>query len=231
MSQRLVRAKLKIRDAAIPFRVPEPTEWSERLTFVLDAIYAGYATGWDDLLETIPSHRALTTDALALGRVLVNLMPREPEAHGLLALMLHCEARKDARIGNADEFIPLDQQDTTKWSRPLISEAEEHLQVASSHKSLGPYQLEAAIQSVHAGRATTGRIEWQEIALLYEELVRIAPRIGLLVGRAVALAQAGDPVGGFAALNTIPVERVAEYQPYWAVFGPLCHEYSGPIGC
>jgi RNA polymerase sigma factor (sigma-70 family) len=224
MGQRLVRAKLKIRDAAIPFRVPEPPEWGERLTFVLDAIYAGYSTGWDDLLETNPSHRALTTDALALGRLLVNLMPDEPEAHGLLALMLHCEARKDARIGDADEFIPLDQQDTTKWSRPLISEAEEHLQVASGHKSLGPYQLEAAIQSVHAGRATTGRIEWQEIALLYEELVRIAPRIGLLVGRAVALAQAGDPVGGFAALNTIPVERVAEYQPYWAARGHLLRQ-------
>jgi RNA polymerase sigma-70 factor, ECF subfamily len=103
MSQRLVRAKLKIRDAAIPFRVPDPPEWSERLSFVLDAIYAAYTTGWESLPDTASTHHALATDAIALGRVVAQLMPDEPEAAGLLALMLHCEARREARYTERGE--------------------------------------------------------------------------------------------------------------------------------
>jgi predicted RNA polymerase sigma factor len=99
MSQRLVRAKTKIRDAAIPFRVPEPQEWGERLTFVLDAIYAAYTTGWENPSDAISSDGALAEEAIVLGRVMVSLMPSEPEAHGLLALMLYCQARRDARRG------------------------------------------------------------------------------------------------------------------------------------
>src|SRR5213592_5015203 len=124
MSQRLVRAKNKIRDAAIPFRVPDPPEWTERVSFVLDAIYSAYTTGWDSLNEAGTTHHALAADALAIGRMLVERMPGEPEANGLLALMLHCEARRAARYTSNGEFVPLDHQDTALWSGPIVDEAE-----------------------------------------------------------------------------------------------------------
>ena len=219
MSQRLVRAKNKIRDAGIPFRVPEPPEWHERVSFVLDAIYSAYTTGWESLMDVSSTHRALAGDAIAIGRTLVQLMPAEPEALGLLALMLHCEARRAARYANNGEFLPLDRQDTALWSRPMIDEAEARLQQAAAFKRMGRYQLEAAIQSIHAHRAVSGNIDWPEIALLYEGLVQVAPGIGSLVGRAVALAQTGDPAAGFAALEAIPANRTADYQPYWAARG------------
>ena len=221
MSQRLVRAKNKIRDAAIPFRVPDRPEWDERLTFVLDAIYSAYTTGWGNLMETSSTHHALAGDAITMGRTLVQLMPAEAEALGLLALMLHCEARRAARYSNDGKFVPLDQQDVSRWERPMIKEAESYLRAAAALKNLGRYQLEAAIQSVHASRAVTGVIDWPQIVLLYEGLVRIAPGIGSLVGRTVALAQAGDPAAGLAALEEIPIERIANYQPYWAARGHL----------
>jgi len=221
MSQRLVRAKNKIRDAGIPFRVPEPPELEERVSFVLDAIYAAYTTGWESLMETASTHHALASEAIALGRMLTQLMPREPEAHGLLALMLHCEARREARYASDGDFVPLDRQDTALWSQSMIDEAETHLHSAAAFKRMGRYQLEAAIQSVHANRAKTGHIDWKEIALLYEGLVRIAPRIGSLVGRAVAIAQTGEPAVGLAALDGIPSEQTADYQPYWAARGHL----------
>ena len=221
MSQRLVRAKNKIRDAGIPFRVPEPPELEERVSFVLDAIYAAYTTGWESLMETASTHHALASEAIALGRTLTQLMPREPEAHGLLALMLHCEARREARYASDGDFVPLDRQDTALWSQSMIDEAETHLHSAAGFKRMGRYQLEAAIQSVHASRAKTTHIDWKEIALLYEGLVRIAPRIGSLVGRAVAIAQAGEPLTGFSALEQIPSKQTADYQPYWASRGHL----------
>ena len=221
MSQRLVRAKNKIRDAGIPFRVPEPPELEERVSFVLEAIYAAYTTGWESLMETASTHHALATEVIMLGRMLTQLMPREPEALGLLALILHCEARREARYTNDGKFIPLDQQDTALWSQSMIEEAEKHLRSAAAFKHMGRYQLEAAIQSVHASRAKTGRIDWKEIALLYEGLVRIAPGIGSLVGRAVAIAQAGEPAAGFAALQQVLSDGTANYQPYWAARGHL----------
>ena len=221
MSQRLVRAKTKIRDAAIPFRVPDPPELSERLSFVLDAIYAAYTTGWDSLPDAASTHRALASEAIALGRVLVQLMPAEPEALGLLALMLHCESRREARFSSIGEFIPLDQQDTTRWLKKLIDEAEKLLRTAAGFGQTGRYQLEAAIQSIHAARAGSGNIDWQEIALLYEGLLRLAPNIGSSVGRAVALAQAGNPSAGLNALETLPQNSVINYQPFWAARGHL----------
>ena len=152
MSQRLVRAKNKIRDAGIPFRVPEPPEWNVRVTSVLEAIYSAYTTGWESLMDVSSTHHALAGDAIAIGRTLVQLMPAEPEAHGLLALMLHCEAGREARYSTKGEFVPIDQQETSRWSRSMIDEAEDHLRSAAKFKRMGRYQLEAAIQSVHAGR-------------------------------------------------------------------------------
>jgi RNA polymerase sigma factor (sigma-70 family) len=221
MSQRLVRAKNKIRDAGIPFRIPEPPEWDERVSFVLDAIYAAYTTGWESLMEAASTHHALAAEAIMLGRMLTQLMPQEPEALGLLALVLHCEARREARYTSDGKFVPLDQQDTILWSQSMIDEAEKHLRSAAAFEHMGRYQLEAAIQSIHANRAKTGHIDWKEIALLYEGLVRIAPGIGSLVGRAVAIAQAGEPAAGFAALEQISADQTANYQPYWAAHGHL----------
>jgi RNA polymerase sigma factor (sigma-70 family) len=223
MSQRLYRAKLKIRDAAIPFQVPGHSEWSERLSFVLDAIYAAYTTGWESLSETASTHHALAAEAVALGRLLIQLMPHEPEPHGLLALMLYCEARRDARYTADGAFVPLDRQDTAKWSRPMMDEAESLLQKAVRFKSVGRFQLEAAIQSVHAGRVQTDQTDWNAIVLLYEGLVKITPGVGSQVGRAVALAQAGKPATGLAALDDIRSDLIATYQPYWAARGHLLH--------
>ncbi len=228
MSQRLVRAKNKIRDAAVPFRVPDPPEWNERVTFVLDAIYAGYTTGWESLMEPSSTHHALAEDAIALGRTLVQLMPTEPEARGLLALMLHCEARRAARYTNEGAFVPLDRQDPSRWSQPMIDEAEQQLRTAAATNRMGRYQLEAAIQSIHAHRAVSGAIDWPEILLLYEGLVQLAPGIGSLVGRAVALAQTGQVEAGLAALDEIPTERVVSYQPYWASRGHLLRLLDRP---
>jgi RNA polymerase sigma-70 factor (ECF subfamily) len=221
MSQKLVRAKSKIRDSRIPFRVPDPPELSERLSFVLDAIYAAYTTGWDSLPDSASTHRALASEAIALGRVLVQLMPAEPEALGLLALMLHCEARREARFSRTGEFIPLHQQDTVHWFGNLIEEAEKLLRSAAGFGQTGRYQLEAAIQSIHAARAKSGKIDWHEIALLYEGLVRFAPNIGASVGRAVALAQAGNPSAGLNALDDLPQSSIVNYQPFWAARGHL----------
>jgi RNA polymerase sigma-70 factor (ECF subfamily) len=221
MAQRLVRAKDKIRDAGIPFCAPEPAEWNDRVGFVLDAIYSAYTTGWESLVETGSTHHALAAEAVAIGRTLVELIPNEPEAHGLLALMLHCQARGPARYNSNGDFVPLDQQDTSQWLGQMVDEAEKHLRFASTFKRLGRYQLEAAIQSIHANRAKIGRTDWQEIALLYEGLTRIAPGIGALVGRAVALAESGNPATGLAALDEIEASRVANYQPHWAARGHL----------
>jgi predicted RNA polymerase sigma factor len=164
MSQRLVRAKNKIRDAAIPFRVPDPPKWNERIFFVLDAIYSAYTTGWENLMEVSSTHHALARDAIAIGRTLVQLMPAEPEARGLLALMLHCDARRAARYTNNGEYVPLDQQDTALWSQPMIAEAERLLLSAAAFKRMGRYQLEAAIQSVHASRAGSRSITQRALA-------------------------------------------------------------------
>jgi RNA polymerase sigma-70 factor (ECF subfamily) len=221
MSQRLVRVKNKIREAAIPFRVPEPAEWDERLSFVLDAIYAAYTTGWESVAETGTTHHALAGEAISLGRTLLTLMPDEPEALGLLSLMLHCEARRDARLSDKGDFIPLDQQDPARWSRSMITEAEDSLRTASTAGNIGRYQLEAAIQSIHANRARTGIIDWPEILLLYEGLVQFSPGIGPLVGRAVAMAESGHAEAALDSLGRLPPARTASYQPYWAARGHL----------
>jgi Predicted RNA polymerase sigma factor containing a TPR repeat domain len=218
MEKRLVRAKAKIRTAGIPFRVPEPAEWVERSAFVLDAVYSAYTAGWENVSEAAAG-RGLAGEAMVLGRVLVRLMPEDPEARGLLALMLHCEARRGARRTSEGEFVPLDRQDPARWDRAMIEEAEEQLRRAAQVKRLGRFQLEAAIQSIHAHRAVTGRIEWREIALLYEGLVRVAPGIGAEIGRAVALAESGEVEVALARLDALAGERVASYQPYWAARG------------
>jgi len=217
MGQRLVRAKTKIRDSGIRFEVPQERELPERLDAVLEAIYAAFGLGWDDMAGVDQRGRDLAEEAIWLARVLLQLMPGEAEVHGLLALMLHCEARRAARRGPAGRFIPLSEQDTRQWSLPLIEEAERHLAEVASRGRSGHFQLEAAIQSVHAERARSGRTAWNAIVLFYEQLIRISPTLGTRTGYAAAVGEAKGPEAGLAVLDGIARGDVSAYQPYWAV--------------
>jgi predicted RNA polymerase sigma factor len=221
MGQRLTRAKAKIRLAGIRFEALESNELPERLDFVLEAVYAAYGSGWDDLAGADPRRKGLAREAIHLGRLLVELLPTEPEAKGLLALMLHCEARRDARRTRDRAYVPLSEQDVARWSRPMIEEGERWLSEASKARRFGRFQFEAAIQSAHAQRHATGHTDWNAISLLYEGLVRVHPTIGALVGRAAAVAEAHGPSAGWALLEAIPGEETASYQPYWAVAAHL----------
>ena len=217
MGQRLVRAKTKIRDGGIQFEVPQERELPQRLDAVLEAIYAAFGIGWDDMAGVDQRGRDLAEEAIWLARVLLKLMPQEAEVHGLLALMLHCEARRAARRGPDGRYVPLSEQDCQKWSLPLIKEAERHLGQASSRGRTGRFQLEAAIQSVHAERARGSGIQWNAIVMFYEQLIRISPTLGTQIGYAAAVAEANGPAAGLAVLDKIDLEAVSAYQPYWAV--------------
>ena len=217
MGQRLVRAKIKIRHGGIPFEIPQDRELSQRLDAVLEAIYAAFGIGWDDMVGADQRGRDLAEEAIWLARVLLQLMPNEAEARGLLALMLHCEARRAARRGPKGQYVPLSQQDPNQWSLPLIEEAERHLAEAVNHGRSGRFQLEAAIQSVHAERARSGRIDWSAITLFYEHLIRVSPTLGTRTGYAAAISEANGPEGGLAVLDAIELDLVSGYQPYWAV--------------
>lgn len=217
MGQRLVRAKTKIHHAGIQFEVPQERELPERLDAVLEAIYAAFGLGWDDMARVDQRGRELAEEAIWLARVLLELMPTEAEARGLLALMLHCEARRAARRGPEGRFVPLSEQDCRRWSRPLIEEAESHLAEAASRGCMGRFQLEAAIQSVHAGQARSGRTEWDAIMLFYGQLIRISPTLGTRTGYAAAVSEVKGSEAALALLDEIDRGDVSSYQPYWAV--------------
>jgi RNA polymerase sigma-70 factor (ECF subfamily) len=225
MGQRLVRAKTKIRDAGIQFEIPDKRELPRRLEAVLEAIYAAFGIGWDDMAGIDQRGRDLTEEAIWLARVLLDLMPEEPEVRGLLALMLYCEARRAARRGPDREYIPLSEQDPKQWSFALIDEAEQHLAEAFKFGRPGRFQLEAAIQSVHAERARSGRIDWLAISAFYQQLIRISPTVGTRTGYAAAVAEAIGPEAGLAVLNAIESDAaVSSYQPYWAVRAHLLQQ-------
>jgi RNA polymerase sigma-70 factor (ECF subfamily) len=224
MSQRLVRAKRKILDAGIGFDVPEPHAWSDRFDAVLDAIYAAYGAGWSDPLGADPERRDLSEEAIWLGRVLAQQLPEEPEVLGLLALMLHLEARRPARRDAEGGYIPLDAQDVSKWRRPEMDEAERLLHVASKGNQIGRYQLEAAIQSAHAARAYSGAADWPAIVMLYGALANLTGSPVAHLNTAAAIARRDNAEAGLAALTNV-VERFPSlqgYQPYWALRADLC---------
>jgi len=221
MGQRLTRAKAKIRDAHIAFEVPEAKQLPQRLDAVLEAIYATYGTGWDDVAGADAHRKGLAEEAITLARLLLHQLPAEPEVRGLLALMLYCEARRGARLSANGDYVPLSEQDTERWSWPMIVQAHQLLLDAEQARHIGHFQLEAAIQCAHTRRAITSQTDWEEIALLYEGLVRLAPTIGALVGRAAAVAEARGAPMGWSLLEAIPAGSVTTYQPYWALAAHL----------
>jgi RNA polymerase sigma-70 factor, ECF subfamily len=217
MGQRLVRAKAKIKQAAIPFRVPEPQEMTGRLDAVLEAIYAAFAEGWLDADGGETRRRNLATEAIWLGRLICRLLPQEAEAHGLLALMLGAEARRGARRNAQGGYVPLAEQDPTLWDDSLIAEAEAHLDRANRSGAIGRFQLEAAVQSAHLARRLTGRTDWPAILSLYEALSALTQSPVVAINRAVALAEVEGPALGLAALDTVADNAIlTSYQPYWA---------------
>jgi RNA polymerase sigma-70 factor (ECF subfamily) len=217
MGQRLARAKNKIRQAGIPFAVPERAELSERLDAVLAAIYAAFAEGWTDPAGTEARRRNLAEEGIWLGRLVVSLMPHEAEALGLLALMLFAEARRGARRNANGEYVALADQDVGQWDSLLIEEAEAALRRAGAMNAVGRYQLEAAVQSAHVVRRLTGRTDWAAIVTLYDALSALTGSPVVAINRAVALAETEGPAAGLAALDALSDDaRLADYQPYWA---------------
>lgn len=221
MGQRLVRAKTRIRDAGIPFGIPEKEELPERLEAVLDAIYAAYSKGWNDVGDA--GAREIADEAIWLGRLVVSLMPDEPEAKGMLALMLYAEARRFARRDGGGAYVPLEQQDTSRWGDSQIVLAERLLREASQSGPTGRYQLEAAIQSAHMARRLTGEATWPMVVRLYDHLLALTGSPVVALNRAVALAEVEGPdvaLGG--AMATLANDRrMLGYQPYWAARGNL----------
>jgi len=222
MGKRLVRAKDKIRRAEIPFRIPEREELSGRLSSVLDAIYAAFTEGWTDAGGTDVVRRDLTEEALFLARIVAELLPDEPEALGLLALMLHADARRRARRDGYGEYVPLAQQDPALWDSRMIVEAEALLRRASALGSIGRYQLEGALQSAHVYRCQTGHANWAEVLRLYDALFALDASPVVAVNRAVAIAEVHGASAALDALKAVAADvRLTEYQPYWATYAEL----------
>ena len=217
MGQRLSRAKARIRDAGIAFEIPDRRALPARLDAVLEAIYAAYGTGWDDVAGSDPRRGGLAQEAVWLVRTLLQLVPDEPEARGLLALMLYCEARRPARRAANGDYVPMSEQDSRLWSAAMLDEAERELAAAATQQRAGRFQLEAALQSAHVEGVRRGRVEWSAIAVLYEGLVQVTPTVGAFVGRAAAIAEAENPAAGLDALDRIDSSSSKTYQPYWAV--------------
>lgn len=230
MGQRLVRAKRSIAAAGIPFEVPAAEALVERAGYVLDAIYAAYGTGWEIAQDTGALGTGLAREAIWLARLVVDLLPEVAEAKGLLALMLYCESRRAARRDAAGAFVPLHEQVTELWDRQAIDEAESLVRAAASLRQHGPYQLEAAIQSLHAHRLRSGATDWQKIGQLYAVLVERFPSLGAHIGYAASLGRAGAPGQGLALLDQLPMPRVERYQPYWAVRAFLLAELGQAEG-
>jgi RNA polymerase sigma-70 factor, ECF subfamily len=221
LSQRLVRAKTKIRAAGIAFEVPREDQRAERLADVLEAIYAAYGTGWDDVAGTDPQTSGLAREALTLAAMLVQLVPEAAEAWGLVALIAFCQARAAARRDAAGDYVPLAAQDAARWDHELLAVAEASLRKAAALAAPGAFQLEAAIQSAHTQRRLGASVPDAAIVALYDALVALQPTIGALVSRACAIAMAGGAPAGLAALAAIDADDVRLYQPYWAALAHL----------
>ena len=203
MAQRIVRAKAKIRTAGIPYRVPYEADLPERVRGVLAVVYLifneGYAASSGDTLI----RSELCLEAIRLGRLLVALMPDEPEAVGLLALMLLQESRRPARVGPDGSLIPLPSQDRSLWSAELVAEGQELVRRCLRRGAPGPYQLQAAINAVHSDAADATDTAWDQIVQLYDQLLLFTPTPVVALNRAVAVAEVDGPAAGLALVDEL----------------------------
>lgn len=226
MGVRLSRAKTKIREAGIGFTLPAPEERLARVAALLDAIYVAFTRGVIARDAAASDRRG---EALWLARLVAGLMPAEAEAQGLLALLAHVAARHGAGR-QAGRYVPLDAQDPALWDGALVAEAEAALHRAGALGRPGRFQIEAAIQSVHADRRRTGATDWSAILGLYDALLAIAPSLGAEVARAGALVLAGEAEAARAALGALDPARLAAYAPYWAVRAEVAARTGDPAG-
>src|SRR3954462_1356200 len=212
MAQRLVRAKKRIRDAGIPFVLPEHDDLAERLPAVLEAVYGAYAIDWQLAPQGAPIE-SLSAEALHLALVLTELLPDEPEVLGLAALVCLSEARSRARRAADGGFIPLDEQDTALWDKVLIARGEALLRGAHEHHRPGRFQYEAAIQSAHCTRATQGQVDADALRKLHRALLRAPPSLGPAVSSAAVDGELEGPDAGLRALDAIDDPAVDRFQP------------------
>ena len=210
MAQRLVRAKRKIKAAGVPFSIPDAHTYPERMGSVLEAVYGAYAVDW------LEGAGDLSHEAFFLATTLADLAPDNAEALGLLALIGFIEARRDARLQDG-VLVPVPEQDTDLWDNALTDRAARWLGQASALQQPGRFQLEAAIQSVHAARAVTGRTDWRALSQLYMGLTAMHPTIGAAVSGAAVIAEDAGPGEGLAMLDKISFADLGAFQPYHAV--------------
>jgi RNA polymerase sigma-70 factor (ECF subfamily) len=202
LAQRIVRAKAKIRDARIPYQVPEANELGERLASVLRVIYLVFNEGYSPSAGQSLTRIDLSAEAIRLGRLLADLLP-DAEVHGLLALMLLQESRRTARASSTGDIILLNDQDRSLWNRGQIAEGVGLVERALESRRFGPYTLQAAIAAVHAEAATAGETDWREIVGLYDALLRMEPSPVIELNRAVAVAMCDGPAAGLELVDTI----------------------------
>ena len=222
LAQRIVRAKAKIRDARIPYQVPAPADLPERLDAVLRVIYLVFNEGYSASSGASLTRHDLSAEAIRLGRLLVDLLP-EPEARGLLGLMLLHESRRAARSSAAGEVILLDEQDRSLWNRELIAEGLRLVEQALGSRRFGPYAIQAAIAAVHAEAPDARATDWAQIVGLYDVLLRVEPSPVIELNRAVAVAMRDGPAAGLAIVDAI-LRRgdLGDYRPAHAARAELC---------
>jgi RNA polymerase sigma-70 factor (ECF subfamily) len=222
MGKRLGRAKNKIRHAGIPFSIPEREELSGRLDTILDAIYVAFTESWTDPGRIDVVRRDLADETIYLATLVTELLPREPEAMGLLALILHAEARRQARRNAEGEYVPLAEQDPALWDSQLIDTAESLLLRASTLGRIGRYQLEGALQSAHVYRRRTGVANWAAVVQLYDALLALSGSPVVAINRMLAIAELHGAAAAVDTMQELDADvRLTGYQPYWAARAAL----------
>jgi RNA polymerase sigma-70 factor (ECF subfamily) len=228
LAQRIVRAKNKIREAGIPYRVPEATELSERLDTVLQVIYLVFSEGYYASSGTSAIRADLTGEAIRLARMLRQLLP-EPEVSGLLAMMLLHESRRDARTDERGNLILLDDQDRSRWNRNLIDEGNALVEEALRSRRFGSYSVQAAISAVHATSPAPDATDWTEIVALYDVLLTMTPSPVVELNRAVAVAMRDEPSSGLVLIDDIFARGdLLEYPLAWSTHGELLRRNGEP---